>query len=529
MTRLTLSATGDPFTFRPVTSSIVRKSKDGNVDVIIMLFGSHYNISMNGILQQNSSGDIDTDTQSIDVDDSYLELDTQKKTAGGDVAELIGSFSSFMYFYPGLKIKGNLKLDSTSSILPVPMFRGSYQFKDLLGGDELIFRLTLQEDNLLFEVVEIVDTVETVVHSEELDSEVDSVFFEFEFNVNGKSRLYLFEEYGTLEQVKTRKWFGNLKAQLGECNVSVHNFNDTTELKKVSSDFLFLEYPQIFMKFDRTVQERFTGQVKMFDDNNSVVESEWLQIRSRDYKFVGNRIIENGMIRIIVKTNNPNIEIWGWNYNLDEPRWERTMVLEVSSDDNIRSFQLQNIKFEYFTKLQVKCDINFGTSLYSILMTRGDPYITMLNKGKLKFKLTSGKDRMGADFTEGNYSLLNTSVNGSPAVRNVDQETLSGYSLKDNYFGFYNSDSDNEVVGWMSNILEATEIEIVDKTEYLEYTFTYPRKGNIFGIGVLPSYSSNLVGGIPLPFVIANQDEYIKWRANEALLSFREVETFKRR
>jgi len=139
LTRLTISLAGDSFTFRPVTSTITRNSKDGLIDVIIMLFGSHYLINMNGILQQDTEGDIDVPTQSIGVNNGFLELKAKLATSGTTTAKLIGTFSSFTYFYPGLKIKGHLKLDETSHAPAVPELEAHYHFKDLLTKDELFF------------------------------------------------------------------------------------------------------------------------------------------------------------------------------------------------------------------------------------------------------------------------------------------------------------------------------------------------------------------------------------------------------
>lgn len=529
MTRLTIAVAGDPLTFRPVTSSLVRKSKDGNVSVVILLFGSHYNISMAGILQQDSTGDIEDNTKSIASSNSNLELKLEQKSGGATIANLIGTYSSFMYFYPGLKIRGHLKLPITSHVVTVPTLIAEYHFKDLLSKDELIFRLTLLENNLKFDLIETVNTVENILYTEALDALKDEYYFEFGFNINGKSRFYKLDNFETETQTRVRKFIGDLKAKIGECNVSMHGHNSEQVLRILSSDLILLEYPEIFLKFDRTSIERFIGQIKMYDDMNTIVEADWQQIRSRDYKFIGNRVIENGMIRIIINTSNPNIEIWGWNYEALVPVWEKVMTLITDADNGSKSLKIQNIKFEYFSKLQIKADINFGTSVYSLIMTRGDPYITLLNKNKLKFKFKSAKNRMGADFTTGNYNLSNTFINGNPTVRALSTETLSGFTLNDNYFGIYNDSDINAIVGWMSNIVQSTSIKIDIVGSDTEYEFTYPRVGNIFGIGVLPSFPTNLVGGVPFPFVVGTQDKYIKWLANESVLSFRELETIKRR
>ncbi len=646
MTRLTIAATGDPLTYRPVTSSIVRKSKDGNVDVIILLFGTHYRISMAGILQQDSSGDIEDATKLIAVKNSFVELSAEQKVGGTTTAILIGSFSSFMYFYPEIRIRGHLKLPITTHAPVVPELEAHYHFKDLLSADELIFRLVLKENNLEFDVLEIVDGVENVLYNEILDSGIDEYFFEFAFLIDGKSKFYSFDNYATLTQTKVRKWIGNIKARLGECNVAIHHHNSEETLRIISSDFLFIDYPKIFIKLDRSTTDRFIGQVKMFDDLNDAVETNWKQIRSRDYKFTGNRIIENGMIRVILNTVNPNIEIFGWNFNAAVPSWEKCMTMLVEADNGSKSLRIQNIVFEYFSRMQIKFEVNFGTSIYSIIMSRGDPYITILNKEKLIFKIKSGKNRFAGDFDNqhNGYTLKKTDESGSPltakatgtatctsvvaadtitingivytavtgvkpdntkfsvdtgdnetatdladSIKNdvrvgIDEvdidvnasvisnivtitskaggvsgnnitlaqtggtialsgaaltggaatgglgtETLSTFLMSDNWFSVYNNDQANEVIGWISNIIKSSTIKIEDISSELVYTFTYPIKGNIFALGVLPTFPNNLVGGVPFPFIVGTQDEYVKWRANEALLSFRELETIKRR
>jgi len=164
------------------------------------------------------------------------------------------------------------------------------------------FRLIREENTLRFECVETVDTVENILFTEALASMVDEVFFEFIYLEEGRSKLYTFANYAELTQVRTRKFIGDVKAKIGECNVSAHIHNKEEVLHTMSSDFFFLSYPQIFVKFDRSSAERLAGRVRMFDDLNDPVEANWKEIRSRDYKFEGNRIIENGMIRVVLNS-----------------------------------------------------------------------------------------------------------------------------------------------------------------------------------------------------------------------------------
>ncbi len=646
MTRLTMAVSGDPLTFRPVTSSIVRTSKDGSVDVIIMLVGTDYNITMNGILQEDATGDIEPSTQDIDVNNGFLELKAEQKTAGVTIANLVGTFSSFMYFYPGTIIRGHIMLDETAHGIPVPELEATYHFKDLLSNDEVLFRLIREENNLKFEFVEIVDSVENIIFTVALAGGVDEYFFEFRFLKDGKSKLLRIDDWKLSTQTKVRVWIGDIKAKIGECNVSAHLHNIEETLHTMSSDFLFIDYPLVFLKFDRTSSQRLIGRIRMYDDRNDPVEANWREIRSRDYKFEGNRIIENGMIRLIIKTVDPVIEIWGWNYENVSPSWELALTFKPDTDAGIPSLRIQNLLFEYFSYEQLKCNVNFGTAIYTFIISRGDPYITMLNTGKTKFKIQSAKDRFVGDFKDqhNGYTLKNTDESGNPdtlratgtatcvscvvgntftingvtytgvagtkadntefsidtgdnetaadladsinndlrvgtddaditidatVVSNVitliaaaggtsgnsilmsensttitlsganltggaatggtGLETVSSFLMHDNWFGFYNKGALDETVGWMSNIVKPTTIDISDLTTKLEYNFTYPVTGGIFALGVMPSFPSSLVGGIPFPFVVGSQDKYVKWRANEAVLAFREAESIKRR
>ena len=323
MTRLNLAVTGDPLTFRPVSSSIVRKSKDGDVSVVILLFGTHYNISMSGILQQNQNNHIDTNTAKILTIDGKLNIIGKQKNTSSEDAHIYGSFGSFMYFYKGTGIEAHLELDEGSHILPVPKLEGYYEFSDLLSEDKLIFKLIRNQNDVKFSFIEEVDGTETELFGETLETDIKDIWFEFKYLENGKSKLYTFTNHDLKTATKTRKWLGNIKAKIGECRVSSNLVNGEKVDHKFISDAIFIKYPEIYLNFDRTSTERFVGQIKMFDDLNEVVENKWKQIRSRDHKFIGNRIIENGMIRIIIKTNNPVIEIWGWNYNSNEPSWEK--------------------------------------------------------------------------------------------------------------------------------------------------------------------------------------------------------------
>jgi len=685
MVRMTIAQCGDPLTFRPVTSSLIRESKDGDIQVVTNLLGSHYNITMDGILQSSMVGNANVDHY-LKVEQSKLKLGVRKD--GAIIPTKTAAFSSFMYMYPDLTIKGHLQLsESKDSIGPPPLYEIYYLFEDLLSKDAILFYLTRDATKAIFQLVESISGIETILYTVNLATDLKEINFEFVYLENGKSKLYTYTNYLRSNQTRDRVWIGDIKAKVGECGVSANISNESSSvMKEFISEYMYLYYPNVYLKFDREdLACKFIGGIRMWDDMNSLVESEWFEIFSRDYNFVGNRVIENGMIRIIIKTNNPEIEIWGWDYN-DSEAWEKVGSILVDSDAGDVSLKVQNIAIRHFSIVQTEIDCNFGTSVYRVLMTKGDPYISLVNQTNTKFRFKSAKTRMGGDFdnkfemlfntlsvdnvqeldgtntrlaqritniniqgkklkyaivrlkksasptgsaqlkirktsddtviaTSANsqdvslvslhvdgedikftfadevvsneevymsleggtysgtnkiawlgvntgdsdngvaykyaggwtvltgkdfrgliayekiidYSLANTYDDGNLTIRSVATETINNFGLKDNYFAWYNHTLADDVLGFMSNFIQPDSILFENFVSYIKYTFTYPSVGNTFGVGVLPSYPSNLVSGIPFPFIVTSQDNYIKWRGNEAIWAFKEIETFRRR
>ena len=95
--------------------------------------------------------------------------------------------------------------------------------------------------------------------------------------------------------------------------------NESTTVKHVQSDFFYVHYPIVYLSYDATPDDILIGQIVLYDDNNSIDIDARDRIISRDYNFKGNRIIENGIIRMIITTENPTIELWGYNYGLTVP------------------------------------------------------------------------------------------------------------------------------------------------------------------------------------------------------------------
>ncbi len=544
MTRLTLAPTGNPLTFKPVTSSYVRNSKDGNIDIVSLLFGTHYNIAFEGILDNTTTGDIAG--ASIAVVNSVLEM--EGRTTGATEGENIATYTTYGYMYPGLKVKGSLEISETTHSSPAPKLECYYKIIDKITFDEIKFVLTRTTSRAVFKLIQVVSGEEEILLSKTLDAGVARVDFEFWYKVNGRSRLYFFNNFGFSNQSKTRKWIGNIDSVVGEVEVSARFINDENVLKKFKSDFLFFKYFNIDLRYDNDLSKQFNGQIIFFDDINEADEAKWIRVRSRDHNFIGNRVIENAMIRIIIKTSSPVIEIWGYDFVIDNA-WEKVMEILTESDLDVSSNLVRSFIIEYFNKEQIKFIVDFGTSKFQIMMGRGNPNISVLNTTNKIIRFKSDKTRFALDVPTGDYSLANTWIDGSPVVRAAADETItvnspSGFEptgftatgfvisaavIDDNYFAMYKRVPD-DIVGWISNLRAPNTIKIIDQAPDLKFEFSYQDRGNLWAIGVLPSTPSILVGGIPTPLVVvATQDVYVKWRANEGLFAFKKTQTIRKK
>ena len=529
MTRLTIANSGNNQTLSPISPSITRETKDGKLNISTLLFGTHYNISMDGVIDTTTSGN--GASSALSVHDGKLDLEIKK--SGATIPKYSGIFNTTMYFYPGTKLKGHLELDeSSTSSSPVPDYFGDYVITDLVSNDRLIIRLSRLASRITFQLLEQQGSIITEHPSTQklLGSGVVEVEFEFRYLENGKSAIYIVTKDSDYKQSFERIWKGDLIIQLNECTVELRLTNESTTVKHVQSDYFYIYYPIVYLSYDATADDILIGQIVLYDDNNSLDIDNRDRIISRDYNFKGNRIIENGIIRMIITTENPTIELWGYNYGLTVPLWEKFAEIVPINAENVKASFIQNITIEHFTINQMKLKINFGNTIYHITISRGCPYITILTKYTTKFHIYTPKNRITGDFTaNNNYDLNSAKANGNPSVRSSTKETLTSPSMRDNWWSWYTNNGVDEMIAWMSNLIYPSKVVITNTNDEIDTLYTYDYSANLISVGCLigsPNVESN---NIPIPYIVGNDDTYVKYRANEGLISFRQSNFIRRR
>ena len=74
------------------------------------------------------------------------------------------------------------------------------------------------------------------------------------------------------------------------------------------------------------------------------------------------------------------------------------------------------------------------------------------------------------------------------------------------------------IIGFFAFVKRPTGITVkATSSTALEYIDITSDANQVFSIGILPSIPTTKIAGIPKPFHIGTQDEYVKWRANESI------------
>ena len=526
MAHLSLSPPKGSTVFNPVAISYERSSKDGNIPVMNLLLGSHYNAKIGGEINVTSTGNIGSDT--LKAVSGKLEI--AAKSNDSTLVEKIGSFNSFMYFFPSMKIAGHSEIqDPNVGGGPVPVQRIRYEFEDLATNDKIRISIQGGNGNANLTFAEVVNGVENVLVTQQLTAAVKEINWELDFKVDGVDQFWYKEPSGA----KTRIFNGTLTADIAEAKCSVRLMIDQTSVKTVKSDFIWVFYPSGFLSYDiSNLADKELGRIRVFDTMNSVTETDWVEVFSADTYFTGERVIENGLIRLWFKKSSIGMEYYGWTGSA----WALAgKVIPINSAGSLATV-LHDVIFERYNDSQISIVVKYGLIEHIINLRRGNPHVRIWASSK-KFRIETNKQRFAVsvdntstdipDFNQLNTddanrgNPLNLSPTVNPFVFTNDSNATTGLlKLDDNWFAWYTIQA-NDMVGWLGASKRPTGLTVTATSatvlEKIDWTFDVEA---IVGVGVLFGQSNSPVNGIPAPLNIGATDTYVKWRANESVISF---------
>ncbi len=526
MGHLSLSPPVEAGTFAPIGKSFDRVSKDGSIPIITYLIGSHYNAKFNGEMSISATGNITNDS----VVSNSGKLEIAGESSDGTEIEKLAAFNSFTFLYPGVKIAGHSEIeDDDVGSGPVPVQRMEYVFEDLATADKLIVRLQGDDGEAHLLLVEEVDGSETVLINQALTAGVKEVHWQLNYLDDGKTKFWYKEAAGS----KTRIFNGDVSADLAECKCTAKLVLDQQATKTVKTDFILIFYPNVFITYDVSLTNRIKGRIKIFDDMNEASEADWEEVFAPDHEFTGERIIENGIVRLkIVTSGTVGVEVYGWNGST----YELTGKIIPIDDDGTDSAATNDVVIDIFNQEQCKFLVKYGLVEHKIDLHRGWTHARVFANSK-KFKITTTKERFALsvdtpasqlqDFNQlksddtNRGNPLNLSPTNNPFTFTNDSDTDTGLLLlDDHWFAYYNLET-NDVVGWVAITKRPTGLSVnaTSSTELESITWTFDVDA-LVAVGVLDSQPNTKIADVPKPFHIGSTDEYVKWRADESIFSF---------
>jgi hypothetical protein len=527
MAHLSLSPPSESDTFSPLAKAFDRATKDGNVPVINFLIGSHYNAALGNEMTFDSSGNIGGDT--VVVNSGKLEIAGFSNDTT-DVVK-ISSFTPFMYFYPGLKIVGHMELEDATLASGDEKIR--YEFQDLATLDKLQidFEVGVSNPQVIFR--ETVNGVPSVLSTTAMSATTTEIYFELEFLDEGITKFHLIDK--TASGTKTRVYSGSLLANIAEAKVTCNLLTDQTTTKTVKSDFIWIFYPKIFVSYDVSLSTRLIGRVQVWDTITTADtdETNWEEVFSADHEFKGDRVVENGIIRLWFRPATPGMQVFGW----DGTSWVLTSEVIPTTSQSDLATTLHDIIFERFNNTQVVMNVKYGILEHKINIRRGTPYVRVSATSN-KFRVNTTKERVALsvettasqiqdfnqlktdDANRGNPLNLSPTVN--PFIFTNDSNADTGLLLMDdNYMAWYDTAQPNETLGFIGFMERpiACTITATDATTLDNITWGFT---NLFvgTIGVLSGATDVTVGGFLPVLAIGDDDAYVKYRANEGVFGF---------
>jgi len=532
MSRIELGTGVNATGFTPVDATYSRTTKDGNLQVISYLIGTHFNERLDGLITASDSGAIENDT--IINSSGKLEI-----AGDSDVGETLSikaaTHSTFMYMWPKTKIQGNAEIPvaQVGEISPGTAFtlKMRTKFEDLSNGDKVIIDLdagnsvsgTLPVLSIKEERKSVITTLATFT----LPAGELSIDWQLKFLDEGVSKF----SYKTNTGLPVLLWRGDFTADVAECKVlhELHT-NEATPTRTVKTDFLWIFYKTIFAGYDISALDKQKGCVCILDTNGTETESDWIKVWSKDHKFIGDRVVENGLFRMRFRST-PLISCFG--YDTTGTTWVSIGdILPRNSSGSNAALQLDVI-FEKFNDSACVISAKYGIVDIRITFRKGMPYARMrLNSTKLTWKTTKERFALSATSEDTNLKDYNQKFSddtnrGNP-LNLATPETISIFTednnvdrglnhIDDNWFSIYNTTA-TDIVGWIGSIFIPVELEVeaTSATVLKEIRFGW-RQDNIITIGMLDSFPLTKINSVPKMFSPGNDDEYVKWRANSSI------------
>jgi len=367
-----------------VEPTYYRHSKDGAIPIVALFGGDEFvGEVLEGQWLKDDDGSVQGPFTAKLNGSGSLELTGRSDAAGTARKGWIVSKHKIVLL-DDLKLDIHLKLPShTSSDEAVIIFG---LVRDFPSGDPesesdlLLIYLKTTATTFYIRIRKKVNRAWTDVLSETVvTNQEGTVRFKFEESKSGHGHTHIYYHDGAGDVNEDQDELENSPFTLGLAFESAYPYyrfviSETTN-RTVSSDFVRVTYPDFSVRYDlddSDYQSGNRGEVIVWDTMGSDNEDDWVRVYDPSHKFVGDCVIENGLVRFKVELEDGDYPQWGyWNGN----SWSMYNIAMPVGYMKAREFKLKVLTLEKVS-VEFKSLLYYATNtLCGVEIRRGEPFV----------------------------------------------------------------------------------------------------------------------------------------------------------
>jgi|GEM_PF-5680656 hypothetical protein len=153
----------------------------------------------------------------------------------------------------------------------------------------------------------------------------------------------------------------------------------TTTVNLVEIDYCYLKPTYTAKLLYDVVQEHDVGEVKVYDTMGSSDESQWVRVYSKEHEFVGDCVVENGLIRwVLNQTVGTDTYVW------DGTTWVKTAEILLGW------VEFEEPKVLEITPDYVDVEVRYGSEIWRVRFGRYDMDCKIVTGGSLALIWATG-------------------------------------------------------------------------------------------------------------------------------------------
>lgn len=438
----------------PVDWYFYRHGKDG-AEVIIPLFGGDEFIGevLEGMWKKGDDGSIQGPFTVKLNGSGSLELTGKSDSAGTTRYGWISSQSK-------VPLLDDIVIDIHFNVGSLPSsdsFRMQFYLSEEGAGSNphcenflrLLFRASATSDYQIYIDKRVNGTITTILNYTTVTNNEGTFRIKIEESKLGHEHTHIYYHDGTgsidesTDEVPGSPF--QLDLAINSAYVGYRIETSTTEPHTVSSDFVRVTYPDFKVVYDLDDDDVNKGDVKCYDTMNSNDESDWIRVFDPSHKFVGDCVVENGLIRLWIDEDvQYGLKVFWWDGEWTQRGW--IGIYEDVPETGIMShFQIPK-----FLKIET---INSETAQVKIELTRSDSsrtyaFLATIHRGRPWIEFKMNENIYQFYFSTDNVTNKRFGFLQDNAITDLNIDVFNERVTEDNFALIFHPDSPSQIMTW---------------------------------------------------------------------------------